>query len=218
MTPALKDRLAGEALQLDADINKLSGKLRGYPVSASGKLALADEQLKVDALKIVSGANKIAVNGTLGQEQAALVVAIDAPALETLWPSLGGSLKGDGHLQGAWKNPSVKFQAQRQAFAFCRTQRRAVSHQYRLLCRRKKNLQNTTVSKRHQNRHNCKLQNCGLMAWVHLSSTALKPTSILLTAMYQARLQAVYKAGVWQGDFSKLDLNTPDSGRWQLTR
>ena len=108
----VKGQLDAKALQLDAEINKLSGQLRGNPVSVAGKLALNGDQLKVDELRINSGANKIAINGTLGQAQSTLDLSIDTPTLEALWPTLGGRLKGDGVVQGTWKNPTVKFQAQ----------------------------------------------------------------------------------------------------------
>ena len=114
----IKGKLDAKALQIDADINKLSGLLRGKPVSANGRLVLNGDQLKVDALRINSGANEIAVNGTMGQEQAALDVSIDTPALDELWPNLGGSLKGEGVMQGTWKNPTVKFQAKGKRLRF----------------------------------------------------------------------------------------------------
>ena len=90
----LKGKLDAKALQIDADINKLSGQLRGHPVSANGKLVLNGDQLKVDGLHINSGTNKIAVNGTMGYEQAALELSIDTPDLDAFWPTLGGSLEG----------------------------------------------------------------------------------------------------------------------------
>ncbi|MDD1615308.1 MAG: hypothetical protein CG439_374 [Methylococcaceae bacterium NSP1-2] len=112
-----KGQFADE-LQLDIAINKLTGQLRGYPVSADGKLLLVGEQLTVNSLNLNSGRNKIAVNGTLGQEQAKLNLSIDTPTLNTLWPTLGGSFKAQGSLQGKWQNPAVKLQANGQGLKF----------------------------------------------------------------------------------------------------
>jgi len=212
----LKGKVAGDALQLDAEINKLSGKLRGYPFSADGKLALSDEQLKVDALRIVSGANKIAVNGTLGQQQAALVVAIDAPALESLWPNLGGSLKGEGRLQGAWKNPSVKFQAdgKRLHFAGYRAEQAAVNIDYQADTKltSKIRLSATGIQTGTLQIATLRVDGLGTLEQHHFKAdidSSYGDASTVLTGSY--------KAGAWLGDFSKLDLNTRDSGRWRLT-
>jgi len=212
----IKGKLAGKALQLDADINKLSGKLRGYPVSAGGKLALADEQLKVDALQVVSGPNKIAVNGTLGQEQAALIVAIDAPALESLWPNLGGSLKGDGNLQGAWKNPSVKFQASGKhlRFAGSNAEQLAVNINYQADAKLTSKVQLSAGAIKTGKLHISKLLIDGLGT---LEQHRFKADVNSSYGDLSSVLTGSFKADVWQGDFSRLDLNAKDSGRWQLT-
>lgn len=209
----IKGKLAGTALQLNADINKLSGKLRGYPVSAGGKLALADEQLKVDALQVVSGKNKIAVNGTLGQEQAALIVAIDAPALESLWPNLGGSLKGDGRLQGAWLNPSVKFQANGKHLRFAEysAEQLALNIDYQAEKASKVQVSVSAINTGSVQISKLLIDGLGTLEQHRFNadiSSSYGDLSSVLTGSF--------KTDVWQGDFSKLDLNTKDSGRWQL--
>lgn len=105
----LKGSLAANALQLDADIKQLSGQLRGHPVDAGGKLQLIGDQLKVDGLHIASGLNRLKIDGmlALAQAQSKLNVAVDMPALETLWPNLGGNLQGQGTVQGDWQKPMV---------------------------------------------------------------------------------------------------------------
>ncbi|HEY8157323.1 MAG TPA: translocation/assembly module TamB domain-containing protein [Methylobacter sp.] len=210
----IKGRLDGKAMQLNADIGKLSGKLRGYPVSAGGKLTLADEQLKVDALQVKSGPNKILVNGTLGQEQSALIVAIDAPALESLWPKLGGSLKGDGRLQGAWRNPSVKFQAngKRLHFAGNSAEQLAVTIDYQ--AERTSQIQLSFNAIKTGNLVITKLLVDGLGTLEHHRFKADINSSY---GDLSSALTGYFKDNEWQGEFSKLDLNTKDSGRWQLT-
>lgn len=212
----IKGKLDGEALQIDADINKLSGKLRGYPVSAGGKLALANEQLKVDALQIVSGKNKVSVNGSLGQEQAALVVAIDAPALESLWPELGGSLKGDGRLQGAWRNPSVKFQAngKRLRFAEYHAEQLAADIDYQADTKLASKIQLSVNAIKSGKFQISKLRIDGVGTLEQHRFTADVNSSY---GDLSSMLTGSFKADAWQGDFSKLDLNTHDAGRWQLT-
>ncbi|MGZ5030254.1 MAG: translocation/assembly module TamB domain-containing protein, partial [Methylobacter sp.] len=210
----IKGKLAGEALQLNADINKLSGKLRGYPVSAGGKLALAEEQLKVDDFKIISGTNKIAVNGTLGQEQAALIVAIDAPALESLWPKLGGSLKGDGRLQGAWRNPSVKFQAngKRLHFAGNSAEQLAVNIDYQPEKTSKMQLSVNAIKTGNLVISKLRIDGLGMLEQHRFNVEVASSYCDLSSA-----LAGSFKDDTWRGEFSKLDLDTKDAGRWQLT-
>ena len=210
----LKGKLDGKALQLDVDINKLSGKLRGYPVSAGGKLALANEQLKVDALQVTSGRNKIAVNGSLGQEQAALVVAIDAPALDSLWPNLGGSLKGDGRLQGAWLKPSVQFQASGKHLhvAGHSAERLAVNIDYQPEQTSKLQLSVNAIKTGNTEISKLLIEGFGTLERHQFKADLNSSYGDLSSA-----LTGSFKGGVWQGDFSRLDLNSRDSGRWLLT-
>jgi translocation and assembly module TamB len=111
-TSHLKGKFDPKALQITAEINKLTGHIRKQPINANGKLALNGNLLNVDALQIASGANKITADGSVSPTNGTLAVSIDMPALSTLWPTLGGSLKGNGRLQGGWQNPTVKFDAQ----------------------------------------------------------------------------------------------------------
>jgi translocation and assembly module TamB len=213
----LKGRLDATVLQLDAEINKLSGQLRGNPVSANGKLVLNGDQLKVDALRINSGINKIAVNGTMGQGQAALDLSIDTPALDALWPTLGGSLKGEGFVQGTWKNPTVKFQAKGKQLRFDGHSAGQVAI----------NIDYSPDTKK--------------TSKILLSASAIKSGTVQLDSVrvdglgtqtqhsFKADVSSVYgdlsaaltgclKAGNWKGYFSKLDLNSRDLGLWQLKR
>ncbi|MDI1292742.1 MAG: translocation/assembly module TamB domain-containing protein [Methylobacter sp.] len=211
-----KGQLAGEAVQLDADINQLTGKLRGYPVSANGKLFLADGQLKVDAFKLVSGANKFAVDGTLGQEQAVLDLMIDAPKLESLWPGLYGSLQGDGHLQGAWKNPSVKFQAtgKRLRFAEHHAEQLAVNIDYQSDDKKisKMKLSASTIKTGTTQIEKLLIDGFGTVDQ-HRFNADIRSSYGDISASLIGRLQS----DIWQGDFFKLDLHSRDFGRWQLS-
>ncbi len=205
----------GKTLQLAATIDKLSGQLRGHPVSANGKLMLAGEQLTVDAFKIVSGTNKIAVNGTLGQEQAALAVAIDTPAMESLWPGLGGSLKGDGRLQGAWLNPSVKFQAsgKRLRFAGHSAGQLAIDIDYHSDAQKTSKIQLSASAIKTGATEISKLliEGSGTLDQHRFNADIRSSYGDVSSA-----LSGSFKADVWQGNVSKLDLKSKDFGRWQL--
>lgn len=205
----------GETLQLEANINQLSGKLRGYPVSASGKLMLADEQLTVDALKVISGVNKLAVNGTLGQEQAALKFALDAPALQSLWPDLSGSLQADGQLQGTWKNPSVTLQARGKQLRFAehRAGQVAIDIDYRPDAKKTSHLQFSASAVKTSSTEIATLSIDGLGSpEQHRFKADMRSNVGNLSTVLEGNL----KADVWQGAFSKLELNFADFGHWQL--
>lgn len=211
---SLKGQMA-ESLKLDAAINQLSGQLRGYPLSANGKLMLDKQQLTVDAVQLVSGGNKIAVNGTLGQEQTALKFDINAPALESLWPNLGGSLMGKGQVQGAWKNPSVKFQANGKRLRYA-------EHSARQL--------DIDIDYRSDGKTRSKIQ----LSASAIKSGATEISKLLLDgfgtlAQHDFKLDIASSYGEvasalsgslkdedWQGEFSKLNLKSKDFGPWRL--
>lgn len=108
----IEGNLDPQNLQIAANIGQLTGQIRKQAVQANGKLALTGNQLKIDALRINSGPNKIAVDGLLEQRKGDLEFSLNMPALNTLWPTLGGSLKGSGRLQGGWENPAMRLDAE----------------------------------------------------------------------------------------------------------
>ncbi len=108
----LKGKLISNDWQLAADIQQLTGQLRQQPLNGQGKFALSGGQLKIDTLRLLSGANKLALDGEIDQAKGNLALTMNMPALSTLWPGLGGKLKGKGQIQGGWRHPSVNFDAE----------------------------------------------------------------------------------------------------------
>lgn len=204
-----------DKLQLDIAINKLAGQLRGYAVSADGQLLVVGDQLTINALNINSGRNKIAANGTLGQEQAALTISVDTPALNNLWPTLAGSLKAQGSLQGVWQNPAIKLQAAGQGLRFA-------EHSIEQL---KLNIDyDPTSTKTSQ-----------LYALVNNIQTGATKIATLLIDGQGSLAQHSVKADIssnygdvsavvtgsvngdnWQGGLAKLSIDSTDTGLWQL--
>lgn len=202
-----------KTMQFDAGIDKLNGKLRNTPVSAGGKLALSDERLKVDALQLSSGPNKIALNGILGQQQSALTIAIDAPNLAPLWPSLGGKLAGNGRLQGDWHKPSVQFQADGQGLRFAEysADRLNADIDYRPEAASKIQLSINSANTGKIQISKLQLDGSGTLEQ-HRFNTQIDSSAGDLSGA----LTGIYKADVWQGDIGKLDLNSKDAGNWRL--
>jgi translocation and assembly module TamB len=106
---ALRGSLADDAdgLQLAAQIERLAGELRGYPVSASGRVAVQGKQVEIDDLRLASGSNRVAVSGRVG-ERLDLGFELDAPELAALYPGLEGSVQGRGRLAGTLEAPAVE--------------------------------------------------------------------------------------------------------------
>jgi len=205
--------LLTDSLKLDVAINKLAGQLRGYPVSADGKLLLVGEQLTVDALAIKSGSNIIEINGSLGQEQAMLTLVVDTPQLNALWPTLGGRLKAQGSLRGAWQNPAVKLQATGQSLRFAEHSVEQLninidydakkSSQLAIIANRIKT-GTTQIAK-------LLIEGQGVPAQHSVKtevSSQYGDVSVLMTGGI--------KADDWQGALAKLSIDSKDAGLWQL--
>ena len=213
----VKGKLDAKALQLDAEINKLSGTLRDKPVSVNGKLALNDDQLKIDALQISSGVNSIFVNGALGQEQAALKVFIDTPTLDVFWPTLGGSLKGEGFVKGTWKNPTVKFQLQgkRLRFADYSAKQLALDIDYSPEPNKQSKLllSASSVKSMTMQIDSLRLDGLGTLLKHNFKADVDSADGDLSLA-----LTGKLKAGNWTADLSKIDINARKLGVWQLKK
>ncbi|MCB1722333.1 MAG: translocation/assembly module TamB domain-containing protein [Gammaproteobacteria bacterium] len=91
---------------VDALIESLSGTLRGYPVSAQGRLGWRDGGLLTEGLKLASGPNRVHVDGRAG-ERLDLAFDVDAPDLASLYPGLAGRISGQGSLAGSPQQPTV---------------------------------------------------------------------------------------------------------------
>jgi translocation and assembly module TamB len=93
----------------DTAIQELQGTLRGYPVSAAGRvLAQQGEtwQLEVPDLSLSSGPSHLSVAGKLGRSLA-LSLAFHSPDLQTLLPDAAGRLDLEGKLGGTPQAPSL---------------------------------------------------------------------------------------------------------------
>jgi translocation and assembly module TamB len=116
---ALKSSGQTDATGLHArlDLDRLQGRLRDYPVSASGKAELQGERLTINSLQMRTGENRIELQGDVAR-QIALDWQLDAPALEAFWPGLEGALKGQGRLSGARDAPRIEASLKGDKLAF----------------------------------------------------------------------------------------------------
>lgn len=100
-----------QGLDLRAQIESLSGQLRGYPVSAQGRLQLENERLQLQEVALQSGTARLSLAGQVDSRWA-LDWRVQAPELGQAVPGLSGRLQAQGTLQGPRDAPRVQGQAQ----------------------------------------------------------------------------------------------------------
>ena len=91
----------------DADIHKLSGSLRGYPVSLRSRLGWKDDSLNISRLDFNSGKSELKLNGQVG-DNLKLDWTINSPNLAELYPQAQGTLQAKGQLSGPRDTPVIK--------------------------------------------------------------------------------------------------------------
>jgi translocation and assembly module TamB len=94
-------------LIIHADIDKLSGQLRGHPVSLQSGLTWRDETLEISELNYFSGKSQVQLDGQVG-EKLDLNWTVNSADLEELYPLSKGQLQATGQLKGAARAPLVK--------------------------------------------------------------------------------------------------------------
>lgn len=114
----LEGRLSGQAeLSFHQDTDgwtvtvpgvSIDGTLESYPLSLNAKLA-GDSRMnwQVDTLNFYQGKNHLSASGKVSPEEMAISANINMPELNTLYPELGGSLKGDINAAGSMKEPQM---------------------------------------------------------------------------------------------------------------
>lgn len=218
----LDSRLQGSwndgKLKLDVDLEHLDGKLKTLVFEGSGKLQLAGDQLNLDNVNLNAGKNRLTANGSLGREQAELALDLKFPNLKGLWPTLAGSLNGEGKLKGAWQNPEVKFTASGKNLSFApyQTGRLELAVDYHPEPAAKSTLSISVDNIRNAAKvlaQSVKLEASGNPA-NHKADLTLqsRPANLELS------LAGRYGKTGWEGELGRLLLNNPQAGQWQLAR
>nr|VFK80504.1 MAG: translocation and assembly module TamB [Candidatus Kentron sp. SD] len=132
-------KLDDNGLDFSMEIKRIHGALRGYPIAASGYVALAGRQLEVRELKLRSGDNRFQARGAApipdallrtltpdstppnasdGDSTLDLSFKIDAPMLDAFWPDLTGRLRGEGKLTGSLAEPEISLEMMGRGIAY----------------------------------------------------------------------------------------------------
>lgn len=211
----LKGKIDPKAIQITADIDKLSGQLRNQALNAKGKLALNGDQLKVDSFLAALGANKVTVDGLIGQTNGNLVFVMEMPTLSTLWPTLGGNLRGNGDLHGGWSNPTVKFDAEGKHLKFAEHSLEGLSVNLDYYPDDQKistlNVSANAIKSGTTHIDKLLIQGKGTPKQHGFNIDINSSKGNLSTA-----LQGSLASNNWKGDITKLDVAAEDAKRWSL--
>ncbi len=99
-------RLGEQGPEVEVAIAGIKGQLRDQALQASGAIRYAAGRLQARALDLVSGPNRLRLDGRADQ-QFDLAFDLDAPDLAALYPGLAGRLQGQGKLTGTTTAPLV---------------------------------------------------------------------------------------------------------------
>jgi autotransporter translocation and assembly factor TamB len=211
----IKGDLNPEAMQLTAEIDKLNGRLRNQPINANGTISLVGDQLQVDSFQAAMGANKAKFNGHIGKSKGTLDFTTDMPELSALWPTLGGSLKSQGELQGGWENPSVKLDANANRLKFGQhgLKKLAVTVDYH-----SNNQENSTVNiiANDINSGNILVNKLSIVGKGTLIEHVFKADVHSPHEKLSTALNGSFKGSQWKGDLTQLSLTLKDGKAWAL--
>ncbi|HEV7413371.1 MAG TPA: translocation/assembly module TamB domain-containing protein, partial [Casimicrobiaceae bacterium] len=88
-----------------------NSSLRGRPLAGSGKLALSPGSIRDAHVALSAGANQLSLNGDFGRTGDVLGFALDVRDPTAFDARLGGHLRANGRIAGAWDRPTVAFTA-----------------------------------------------------------------------------------------------------------
>lgn len=97
----IKDQLIAHA-----EVKKLNGQLRDYPVSLSSKLTVRDNNIHIAHLNFSSGTTQVSAQGKIGATNK-LKWQINAADIATLYPQASGTLNAEGWLTGSQEKPLI---------------------------------------------------------------------------------------------------------------
>lgn len=109
--------MADTVLKAMTAIETLGGELRGYPVEAKGRVAVAGREVEIEGLSLQSGPSRAQLQGRVG-EALGIRLALHSPDLSSLLPGLTGSLSAEGAAEGRLTAPDLKLTLQAQGLSY----------------------------------------------------------------------------------------------------
>lgn len=206
--------------ELDVVLEQLEGQLRNYPLGGTLTARLAGQQVQLDKLSLRSGSAQLTAQGQLdARQQLSAQFTLNAPNLAHLLPQASGRVQAEGQLGGPLLTPYAKLQfqarqvqipaAQVQLAELAGTAQVDVSGQQNSrveLDVRQLRQADTEVS-------HLKLRAQGTPA-THTLELNTQAQGHQLDSRWQGQWQA--QTAQWRGVWERLQLDGPQTGRWQL--
>lgn len=99
---------ANAPLQISFTTPRVSARINDYQLNASTAVTYDGERWQVESLALQSGANRVNANAQLDADNNLQVsLDVNAPELQTLYPSLQGTLTGHTEITGTLENPVI---------------------------------------------------------------------------------------------------------------
>ena len=207
----LKGSIEQNKLRGEFDIRLLNGRLRGYPLSGSGKMSMLNEELIFEKLVLRSADNTIKVDGR-GSEPFDLVWDVDGKDISTLAPGLTGRVAAQGSLTGTIDEPVLNgaIKANRLLFQGYKADSADLdikTHrgQFQLSGKAR------GVSLGNERFSDISLRGNGDVKKHSIALSADHPEAKLIV-----KAQGGLEAGTWKGLVDELSVDNPAFGRWRL--
>lgn len=202
---------------LTAVIESLTGTLRGYPIAASGKVAMQDGITQLDGIEAESGPSRLRIDGRIA-ETLDLDFALVSPDLASVLPEAEGSLNADGTIRGPLDAPAITLDLRARAVALSGNGIAELSG-------------NADIGLGTDGRFSIQLDGKNLVAgdlrWDRLTvrGDGTLPAHQLSVALTGDQLStevalsgALSAAGAYKGQLTTLDLTSSQAGAWRLQR
>ncbi|NEV61172.1 translocation/assembly module TamB domain-containing protein [Thiorhodococcus minor] len=202
---------------LVAVIEQLEGRLRGYPIGATGKVSLDGKTARIEGLAAESGPSKLRVDGTVA-DALELDFALTSPDLASVLPQAEGSIDVKGKVRGALDAPDVMLDLSFGGVALAGNGIASLTG-------------DAEVGLGTDGRFDVDLQGKDLVAgglqWetLRVRGTGALPDHQLSVALDGQQLSAklaltggLKDGGAYAGQLRTLDLSTPEVGAWALER
>lgn len=205
-----RGQLTNTGLIVDTEINKITGKLRGYPVSLTSRLRWENNNLDVNQFIFRSAQSELKAHGRAGNDLD-LNWSVKSPDLATLYPQAQGQLRASGILKGPYKTPSIQAAIEARSLAYPGY---AIADLNGKLAIDLRDLKNLTLD---FTAHDVSLRD-KLIQSLHVTADAHQLSAKATTAELatELTLRGQFEANHWRGQVVKASVQSPRFDNWQI--
>ncbi|MGR0481965.1 MAG: translocation/assembly module TamB domain-containing protein [Candidatus Electronema sp. V4] len=204
-----------DSLAAAVQIDKLDGRLRGFPLQGSGTAAFDGSSLAVDGLRLQSGSTFVQASGTANMaKELALSFKAGSDDLASLAPQAGGSFRLEGAVSGTAQQPAVSLNASGSKLRFqdhsLKELKAAVKADLAADGQVDAEIKADGIQLGKESVTQASLRAKGGAAQHRLDFTAAgSPGTLRLAA------EGGWKEQQWQGQLAELELRNPQFGTWK---